>query len=323
MLCRPSGSRTLRTTGGRTQMISNGKPDIDVGIIGGGPAGSKHGRLFWARPASNVRSSNASCSRASMSANRWSRRRRACSATSISCPVMESPGFRYKYGAAWTSTNDKVRTGTTSGPGNRLRTALRGAGAARRGPAVHVSRRSRQVRPGPAPARAQAGCGRARGRTGQRRRLRVGPYPTHQVFGRGARKPRRPPHAWSTPAAGGRCSATSSSCRVRTRSSTSTRCTPGSATTTATRCGQGRTDEELHLHPLPADLQHLGVADSDHRVDHQHRRGHAEEELRQVARTRARSSSGSASRPGPSCWRPAQRPSSSDRSRTRATTATR
>jgi flavin-dependent dehydrogenase len=37
----------------------------------------------------------------------------------------------------------------------------------------------------------------------------------------------------------------------------------------------------LHFHPLPSHHQHLGLADSDHRPDHEHRRGHAEKEFRQ------------------------------------------
>ncbi len=42
--------------------------------------------------------------------------------------------------------------------------------------------------------------------------------------------------------------------------------------------GQGR----LHLHPLPASDQHLGLADPDHRDHHQHRRSHAEAELHEI-----------------------------------------
>src|SRR5258708_14978920 len=35
----------------------------------------------------------------------------------------------------------------------------------------------------------------------------------------------------------------------------------------------------FHFHPLPSHHQHLGLADSHHRSDHEHRRGYAEKEF--------------------------------------------
>ena len=81
----------------------------------------------------------------------------------------------------------------------------------------------------------------------------------------------------------------------------------------------------LHLHPLPADHQHLGVADSDQRDGHFDRRSDAESRTSPSRRKIASSSSGSASRAVRNSTRASRRRdrNSASHSRKKATTATR
>ena len=99
-----------------------------------------------------------------------------------------------------------------------------------------------------------------------------------------------------------RCSATSSSSKIKDPVFDQYAIHTWFEGSTARRpMAKGEQQGRLHLHPLPADHEHLDVADSDHRDDHQHRRRDAEEELRQSRARAGRSSSGTPSAAGRSC----------------------
>ena len=145
--------------------------------------------------------------------------------------------------------------------------------------ALHVPRRPREVRPAAAPARPPARGPGVRGHQREARRLLGRPPRDPLRDGRQGHERRRP-H-------GGRRQRPAHDARQPARVEDQG---PGVRPVRPAHLvrrlrpqrGGHRGAARLHLHPLPAHLEQLGLADPDHRRHHEHRRGHAEGQLRQA-----------------------------------------